>query len=242
MKENYIGNVYTNYTVVRKIEGRREGIYECLCKCGTVRNVAIGDLKRGTVKSCGCWMFEQGKAHGKSGTREHRIWKAMNSRCHNVNHSSYHNYGGRGIFVHDRYRSGQPNAFMNFLNDVGEAPTNKHSIDRIDVNRGYEPGNIKWSTQKEQANNTRVNRVIEYKGIKLTLAKWGDIAVVDARTIMYRLKRGWEFGRAISTPMKKGRIGYTIPDDQLKEPGKRRVRSWRKRLAADEGLIPPVKL
>jgi hypothetical protein len=236
VKENYIGKTYTNYTVVRKIEGR-EGIYECLCKCGNVRNVGIGDLKRGTVKSCGCWMFEMGRAHGKSGTREHRIWKAIKTRCTNPNQPSFKYYGARGITIHDKYK----NDFMAFLTDIGPAPTSKHTVDRIDTNKGYEPGNIRWATYKEQANNKRNNSIYTHKGITMTLSKWGDLAVVDARTIMHRLKRGWEFGRAISTPMRKGKIGYQIPDEQLKEPTKRRVRSWRRKMAAEEGLIPPIE-
>jgi hypothetical protein len=237
IKENYIGRVFTNYTVINKIEGSRQGLYECLCKCGTVRNVAIGDLKRGSVKSCGCWMFDVGKAHGFSGTREHRIWKAIKTRCSNPNQPSYKNYGGRGITVHEKY----VNDFMAFYNDIGPMPSNQHSVDRIDGNKGYEPGNIRWATKREQANNTRNNHVVEYQGRKLTLAQWGDIAVVDARNIAARLKRGWEFGKAISTPMRKGRIGYQIPDEQLKEPTKRRVRSWRRKMAAEEGLIPPIE-
>lgn len=221
IRENYIGKVYTNYTVVLKTE--KEGIYECRCKCGNVRNVAIGDLKRGAVKSCGCWMFEQGRAHGKTGTREHRIWKAIKTRCTNPNQPAFKYYGARGITMHEKYA----NSFLAFLNDVGPCPSEKHSIDRIDNEKGYEPGNLRWATTKEQANNKRDNKIYTYKGITLNLSKWGDIAEVDAANIAARLKRGWDFGKAISTPMRKGRMGYRSDDSVLKAP--RRIRPYRDR-------------
>ena len=98
--------------------------------------------------------------HGRSRTPEHRAWLHIKGRCHCPRDKSYANYGGRGITVCDRWR----HSFENFLVDVGERPTRFHSIDRIDTNGHYEPGNVRWAVKVVQARNTRRNRVVEFRG------------------------------------------------------------------------------
>jgi hypothetical protein len=136
--------------------------WRCLCDCGA-ETIALTDrLKRGGRKSCGCRAgFGGGRpvSHGhcrKSGASpEWQTWNAMLVRCSSPGAANYQIYGGRGIKVCDRWRDG----FEAFLADMGPRPSPKHSLDRIDPNGNYEPGNCRWATAKEQAFNRRNNKL-----------------------------------------------------------------------------------
>lgn len=90
--------------------------------------------------------------HGGSNTPEYRAWRAMLDRCNRQNHEAYSNYGGRGITVHEDF-----NNFESFINYIGKRPNNGYSLDRIDNDGNYEPGNVRWATALTQSNNTRAN-------------------------------------------------------------------------------------
>lgn len=109
----------------------------------------------------------------------------MRQRCENPKRDNYKHYGGRGIVVCERWKT-----FENFLADMGERPTPKHSIDRIDVNGNYEKDNCKWSTVIEQRNNMTSNRWIVIDGERRTIGDWAKRAGIDERLIRIRLKRG----------------------------------------------------
>jgi hypothetical protein len=142
----------------------RSAIWLCECDCGSVAHVPRHALARGLTKSCGCLAKETlmtrlataqeaNTKHGqsKSLTKLYRAWGYMNTRCYNKNCISFKNYGGRGIQVHPEWRL----SFLAFAEHIGEPPTSKHSVDRIDVNGNYEPGNVRWATPSEQAKNRR---------------------------------------------------------------------------------------
>jgi hypothetical protein len=126
------------------------------------------------------------RTHGYSRTAIYRIWIHMRLRCHDQTNPSYKDYGARGITVCDRWR----NSFEAFFADVGERPTPRHSLNRVDNGRGYEPGNVKWATKQEQNNNTRANVFIEHGGERLTIAEWARRTGLSSLRISKRLRRG----------------------------------------------------
>jgi hypothetical protein len=129
-------------------------------------------------------------------TKEYYTWGCLKSRCLNPNDRSYHRYGGRGITVHADWIK----SFDAFLEHVGPAPTPKHTIDRIDNARGYEPGNVRWATQTEQQRNRSSNRVLTLNGVSRLLVEWAEDLGVSGAVISERLKNGWSLERALTQP------------------------------------------
>jgi len=121
------------------------------------------------------------------------IWFMMLQRCHNPSNRQYGNYGGRGIRVCSRWFS-----FAAFLEDVGERPPGT-SLNRIDNDGNYEPGNVSWATRFEQANNQRKNRFLNVGGQRHTVAEWARLLNISYRLIHQRLNRGYSPERALST-------------------------------------------
>ena len=145
--------------------------YRCLCDCGTEIIAQRPNLKRGATKSCGCWKKETAGQHvvkhHMSNSPEHRIWVGIRKRCTNPKDTGFHLYGGRGVKICDRWDD-----FKNFYEDLGPRPSPQHSIDRINVNGNYEPGNCRWATPLEQGHNTRTARHVTYIGKEYTIRKF----------------------------------------------------------------------
>ena len=174
------------------------------CACGQERSVDGTSLRQGTSRSCGC---ERGrniskavKKHGATAisgrTPEYRTWCAMKERCERVGHRSYPDYGGRGIRVADTWRDD----FARFLADVGKRPSPKHTIDRIENARGYEPGNVRWATRKEQNQNKRNAKLVTIEGETLCITEWARRNKLATATVVCRLQRGWDPVDAVTMP------------------------------------------
>jgi hypothetical protein len=121
----------------------------------------------------------------------------MRTRCTNPNVPNYKDYGGRGIAVCERWRS-----FEAFLADMGPRPGLGYSIERINNDGDYEPGNCRWADRAQQSNNRRNNRLLTWNGETKTLAEWSRTTGLDYAALLARLNRGWSVERALSTPMK----------------------------------------
>ncbi len=145
---------FTKLTVVgRAISGNLgQPRWLCLCDCGAIKIIEGRSLRSGNTKSCGCLSTElsakRWRTHGMTGTRTHRIWRNMKSRCYIPSTTHFAYYGGRGISVCEKWR----NSFENFLSDMGVIPEGL-SLDRIDPNGNYEPTNCRWSTPLIQGRN-----------------------------------------------------------------------------------------
>ncbi len=128
----------------------------CRCNCGHKAVVKGDNLHSGNTKSCGCL---RGENHGMSCTPEYQSWIGMKARCCNPKSTQYPYYGARGIRICDRWL----NSFENFYKDMGKCPKGK-TLDRIDNDRGYMPGNCRWATWKQQIHNRRKFRMHEVDG------------------------------------------------------------------------------
>lgn len=174
--------------------------WRCRCDCGR-EVVAWGTaLRKGHTASCGCWRRDQSAGshtvHGARFTPEYQVWLAMRQRCTNPKHASYPNYGGRGVTVCARWDD-----FAAFLADVGPRPSPRHSIDRVDNARPYEPGNVRWSTRTEQTRNRRVTLTLTYRGRTQSIAAWAEETGLSYDTLRSRVNRyGWTAERALTTP------------------------------------------
>ena len=135
------------------------------------------------------------KTHGKSKWPEHRIWRAMKERCYYEKHIVYKYYGGRGIEVCQRWR----HSFENFLEDMGPRPSSKHSIDRMDCDGDYSPGNCRWATVDEQRKNKRNAIILTHGGRTMCLADWARVLGIHWASLYERLQK-YPTEMALSVP------------------------------------------
>lgn len=142
--------------------------------------------------------------HGMDRTPEHSAWVSMRQRCTNPKKREYKHYGGRGIKVCDEWA----HSFLAFFAHVGERPSDKHSLDRIDVDGNYEPGNVRWATQQEQIDNTRTVKMVTINGKTQSHAAWGREMGLAVGQITARIKSGWGEIEAILTPSTPGQKRY----------------------------------
>lgn len=181
--------------------------WNCACVCGATAVVMANNLKQGKSTSCGCFRAEvtkqratkHGHTAGLGTTPEYRAWQSMLKRCYLKSGKRYANYAGRGISVCAEWRE----SFEVFLAHVGQRPSPKHSLDRIDNDRNYEPGNVRWATASRQTRNQTRNRLYDFRGQLLCLSDLSEIAGLKVSTMQMRLRLGWDVEAAVVTPLRK---------------------------------------
>ncbi len=179
--------------------------WRCRCDCGNEAVVVGQELtrtNRPSTRSCGCLRVEASRTHGQavSGqkTPEYWSWRAMMERCYYVDHVAYPHYGARGITVCARWHD-----LANFVADMGPRPSGL-TLDRVENDKDYEPGNCKWSTRKEQRHNQRPDpRQITFNGETKSHRQWANHLGISRPALAFRLKN-WTIEKAMTTPKSGG--------------------------------------
>ena len=168
--------------------------FVCQCDCGNVVLMSWSSLSNGSeVPSCGCYSSEvramKLTKHGLVGTPLHRVWNHMRDRCNNPNDKSYHNYGGRGIYVCDRWND-KETGLEAFVADMGSTYQPGLQLDRIDNNGPYSPENCHWVSSKENNRNRRGNRLIKTVIGEKTMAEQAEVSGVKYEVYQRRVENG----------------------------------------------------
>lgn len=196
--EDLTGKVFGRLTVTGMSHRNEETghyFFNCKCECGNETVVVGHCLKRGGSLSCGCWSSDCRKKHGDATrqngrphrSKEYSTWQKIKSRCLNPDDPCYPNYGGRGITIEAEWI----NDFPAFLAHIGRAPTPRHTVDRIDNERGYIKGNLRWASYQEQARNRRNNVFVDFRGKRMVKAAFCRAIGIDGGTLNYWLKKGY---------------------------------------------------
>lgn len=166
------------------------------CDCGRERAITPSALRYGRTTGCPrCRNPKNLLRHGEYKSREYGVWEGMLRRTRSPSDRYYYNYGGRGIRVCERWAA----SFETFLQDMGRCPSDLHSIDRINNDGHYEPGNCRWATRSEQMRNTRSNRMVEHEGERLCVVEWAERFGLPAYVLYGRLRHyDWNMSRALA--------------------------------------------
>lgn len=183
-------------------------VWFCRCDCGAYSAVDSHHLTSGATFSCGCYARERLKKRSQDRSHDlrsaglcrrlnplYQTWIGMKNRCLNANYKQYYLYGGRGIRVCARWLE----SFEAFTADIGQKPSPRHTLDRIDNDGPYSPMNCRWATPQQQARNRRGLRMIEYRGQVKCVGEWSDQLGIACATIIRRVDKGWPVERALST-------------------------------------------
>jgi hypothetical protein len=166
------GDIYNFLIILEEVEpsygstGTKHRMVKCECRCGTIKNFKLHDLRTNNTKSCGCYNSEviskrnkiykriiHGETLDYGMSREYQCLADIKQRCFNIKNKFYNRYGGRGITVCERWLEPNGQGYINFINDMGRRPDSNHSIERTDNDGNYEPSNCKWATRSEQQKN-----------------------------------------------------------------------------------------
>lgn len=181
-----------------KVPGKpRQDIFQC--KCGKTFLATLSNVNSGRTKSCGCLAqsVRDAKRLDPSVRALKVIWQGIRFRCENKDAKAYPSYGGRGIYLCERWQD-----FNNFMADLGFRPSIGHSLDRIDNDGPYSPENCRWATRVEQQNNMRRNLILMLNGEAKTASQWSKDIGISQRVLSARVKLGWSDERVLTTPVR----------------------------------------
>lgn len=203
--KNLTGEQFGRLTVIELTEKRRDIYWRCRCNCGVEKTVSSGNLVSGRTNSCGCLNRELLGNRAEHGHARLGIisptwwsWQSMRVRCLNKADRNYPEYGASGVTICAAWE----NDFAAFLKYMGERPDGT-TLDRYPNKSGnYEPGNCRWATPKQQARNTRRNKLVTIDDETLSVAEWSEISGVKQMTIGARLRAGWSPRIAVFTEVK----------------------------------------
>lgn len=198
--DDLTGMRFTRWTVVRlEASIRKPKTWHCVCDCGTERLVITHSLRIGRSRSCGCLASEEtvGRltTHGMHLHPAYNSWRACHNRCEVPNTTGYSEYGGRGITICDRWKS-----FEAFWEDMGATWAPGLTVERKDTNGHYEPGNCRWGTPKEQANNRRYHNMINTPEGPMNVSQASERFGINRSSIMRRMRDGWPEHRLLEPP------------------------------------------
>lgn len=201
------GDVYGMFTVIKEVDNiNKKRCFIVKCKCGTEKILPLIKFRSGKTKSCGCLRrqtgnkasgFRHGNTAGGKVTPSYSSWRNMKHRCNSNKHINSNRYKQRGINYCKEWES-----FENFLADMGEPPTEFHSLDRIDNDGNYEPSNCRWANQKEQVRNSTTAKFITHKGITKSVVEWAEYFCVNYDNFRGRISRGYTVEEAIKPESK----------------------------------------
>lgn len=186
--KNIVGRKIGRLTAIKYIDvvnNKSRWLFKC--DCGNEKVIFSAHVKSENTVSCGCLQKERKIAastkHGACKTKTYKIWTGIKARCTNPNRENYNRYGGSGIKICDRWNA----SFDNFLKDMGECPSNLHSIERIDPNKNYTKNNCKWELLSKQNRNKKNSLLVEFNGEKRPLIEWCEMLGMKYSTIFQRL-------------------------------------------------------
>ena len=202
------GHTYGRLTVLR-YEGSKRWL--CACTCGATKTAMSADIRSGNTSSCGCYHKEvvssAKRTHGfacRAGevnpmrASEYRVWCSMKNRCLNPKAKSYARYGGRGVRVFPAWIE----SFAAFISYLGPRPSTNHSLDRVENDGHYWPGNVRWATVEQQANNKSGTVYLTYKGKTQSIALWCIELGLTRPTVYKRAAKGWPVHAVLGLPEK----------------------------------------
>lgn len=178
--------------------------WNCICDCGNKTVTSGVNLKNGHSQSCGCLCKERTQiANSKHNMRHSQIygvWCDVKKRCFNSKHKFFSRYGGRGISIYPAWIDNFQ-AFYDYVSQLEHFGEKGYSLDRIDNNGNYAHGNLRWANQKSQCRNKRNNHLVEYNGVKMTLAEISNLSGIPYKTLWNRFKHG-DIGEYLFRPVK----------------------------------------
>ena len=196
------GNKYGRLTVIKFDHYNKfnNPYWLCECECGNKKSIRESLLKNGKTLSCGCYQKEKSTKHGMRNKKLYNVLEGIKSRCLNPKNNYFYLYGARGIKVCEEWCSDREKFFSWALENGYKEGL---SIDRIDVNGDYCPENCRWVNYTTQGRNKRTNSLYEYNNETHCLSEWAEIYNINPHNLRTRLKNGWDFIKALTTPYKK---------------------------------------